>query len=211
VPKMLEEIAQVKSHIFVASEKTEKECLDRMLFGTSKVYCDDALAVKKGDILFLMNIDTNVLHGVFRAKADGKQGIVQDAWKGKYPYQGEVQLIRKLQTLKKAKILFKKLGIQSHRSLNDAITKRLLNLFSLTESEYLTQLSDNKVWGLLTPDYKSNGTRKNDISEEDKPRLESTTLWDFPRQSYGKTPKGNNKYAGVTPSFVIWNLIQRYT
>ena len=29
--------------------------------------------------------------------------------------------------------------------------------------------------------------------------LESTTLWDFPTQNYGKTPHGNNKYNGVTP------------
>jgi len=41
--------------------------------------------------------------------------------------------------------------------------------------------------------------------------LESTTLWDFPTQNYGKVPHGNNKYNGVTPAFVIWNLLQRYT
>lgn len=47
--------------------------------------------------------------------------------------------------------------------------------------------------------------------EGEKPPLEATTLWDYPTQSYGKTPKGNNKYPGVTPAFIIWNLIQRYT
>lgn len=41
--------------------------------------------------------------------------------------------------------------------------------------------------------------------------IESTTLWDFPRQSYGETLKGNNKFNGVTPAGVIWNLLQRYT
>lgn len=41
--------------------------------------------------------------------------------------------------------------------------------------------------------------------------LEATTLWDFPIQSYGKTPKGDNKFKGVTPALAIWNLIQRYT
>jgi len=41
--------------------------------------------------------------------------------------------------------------------------------------------------------------------------IESTTLWDFPRQNYGDTPHGNNKYNGVTPALVIWNLLQRYT
>lgn len=41
--------------------------------------------------------------------------------------------------------------------------------------------------------------------------LESTTLWDFPTQNYGVKQHGNNKYNGVTPAFVIWNLLQRYT
>ncbi len=45
----------------------------------------------------------------------------------------------------------------------------------------------------------------------EKPVLEATTLWDYPTQSYGKTPKGNNKFQGVTPAFIIYNLIQRYT
>jgi DNA modification methylase len=41
--------------------------------------------------------------------------------------------------------------------------------------------------------------------------IESTTLWDFPTQNYGDTPHGDNKFNGVTPAFVIWNLVQRYT
>jgi DNA modification methylase len=47
--------------------------------------------------------------------------------------------------------------------------------------------------------------------DEDKPKLASTTLWDYPKQSYGKTQKGSNKYAGVTPAFVIYNMVRRYT
>src|SRR3989338_10287142 len=41
--------------------------------------------------------------------------------------------------------------------------------------------------------------------------LESTTLWDYPTQNYGDKPHGNNKYNGVTPAFVLWNLLHRYT
>lgn len=51
-------------------------------------------------------------------------------------------------------------------------------------------------------------TKKNG---EEKPPLESTTLWDYPKQSYGKTPKGNNKFQGVTPAFIIYNMVSRYT
>ncbi len=43
------------------------------------------------------------------------------------------------------------------------------------------------------------------------PKFETTTLWDYPTQNYGDKPHGYNKYSGVTPAFVIWNLIQRYT
>ena len=43
------------------------------------------------------------------------------------------------------------------------------------------------------------------------PKFETTTLWDFPTQNYGDKLHGNNKYHGVTPAFIIWNLIQRYT
>ncbi len=42
-------------------------------------------------------------------------------------------------------------------------------------------------------------------------QIESTTLWDFPKQNYGDRLHGDNKYRGVTPAFVIWNLLQRYT
>lgn len=47
--------------------------------------------------------------------------------------------------------------------------------------------------------------------DDEKPPFETTTLWDYPKQSYGKKPKGNNKFQGVTPAFVIWNMVQRYT
>jgi len=44
-----------------------------------------------------------------------------------------------------------------------------------------------------------------------KPKFETTTLWDFATQNYGDKPHGDNKYRGVTPAFIVWNLIQRYT
>ncbi len=47
--------------------------------------------------------------------------------------------------------------------------------------------------------------------KNNQPKFETTTLWDFPTQNYGDIPHGDNKYHGVTPAFVIWNLVQRYT
>jgi DNA modification methylase len=46
-----------------------------------------------------------------------------------------------------------------------------------------------------------------------KPRLtlQTTTLWDYPSQHYEEGAHGDAGYRGATPSWVIWNLLQRYT
>lgn len=42
-------------------------------------------------------------------------------------------------------------------------------------------------------------------------RIQATTLWEYPSQHYGTGMQGDQRYVGATPSYVIWNLIQRYT
>ncbi len=44
-----------------------------------------------------------------------------------------------------------------------------------------------------------------------QPKLEPTTLWDFPAQNYGGKRQGSTSYTGATPSYIIWNLLERYT
>jgi len=191
----------LRGQIFACTNKTEKECLDRMLFSTNKVYANKALQTKKGDYLFLFNMDSDRLYGIFKAKSDGKKDIVPEAWHGKYPYQVEVEKEGNINSIKNAKKLLSRLNINWREQLPPAMTKALLNCFD----------NPNLDWGSLIPAI----TIKKSVSapplEDEKPPIEATTLWDYPRQSYGKTPKGDNKYAGVTPAFIIYNLVQRYT
>ena len=42
-------------------------------------------------------------------------------------------------------------------------------------------------------------------------RIQPTTLWDYPSQDYGEGQQGRPGYKGATPSYIIWNLLQRYT
>jgi DNA modification methylase len=162
-----------------------------MLFATNKLYGDNVLKIKRGDILFLVNLDTDILYGSFRAKSDGGKDLVPEAWKGKYPYQVKVQKNGKAHSISEAKKIISLIGLSWHNTLDSDR--------ALTLSRYLEN-----------PDPKLLTKIKNRV-EEEKPRLASTTLWDYPRQSYGKTPKGSNKYAGVTPAFVIYNMVWRYT
>jgi hypothetical protein len=38
-----------------------------------------------------------------------------------------------------------------------------------------------------------------------------TTLWDYPSQHYGEEEQGSQAYRGATPSYVIWNVLHRFT
>lgn len=42
-------------------------------------------------------------------------------------------------------------------------------------------------------------------------RLLNTTLWEYPSQHYGDEQQGDKRYVGATPSWVIWQLLMRYT
>ncbi|MCC6797558.1 MAG: DNA methylase [Candidatus Hydrogenedentes bacterium] len=41
--------------------------------------------------------------------------------------------------------------------------------------------------------------------------LQTTTLWEYPSQHYGDAEQGSKEYIGATPSYIIWNLLERYT
>lgn len=38
-----------------------------------------------------------------------------------------------------------------------------------------------------------------------------TTLWDYPSQHYGDEEQGSQRFKGATPSYVIWNVLQRHS
>lgn len=38
-----------------------------------------------------------------------------------------------------------------------------------------------------------------------------TTHWEYPSQHYGESTQGDPRYAGASPSWVVWQLLMRYT
>ncbi|MCB9838806.1 MAG: DNA methylase [Phycisphaeraceae bacterium] len=57
------------------------------------------------------------------------------------------------------------------------------------------------------------GKRRPRAQRFDKPPITvfPSTLWTYPSQHYGDTEHGDKNYAGATPSWVIWQLLTRYT
>lgn len=207
--------------VLSCTNSSEEECFRRLLFGTNKVYAPGFMRIRKGFFLFLYNLDTKKLYGVFRAVSDADLKIDPEAWGGKYPYQVKVEPVHDVICFRDGDKLLKKLSMQRAAPIGKKAMLKLLELFRPKDltmdawSEYLSKKSPKasavtipkecRDWLLLGE------VAKIENSVEETPQLEATTLWDFPRQSYGKAPKGDNKYPGVTPALIIWNLIWRYT
>ena len=60
---------------------------------------------------------------------------------------------------------------------------------------------------------KTHGRSRGSKQPFKKPELRvfPTTLWEYPSQHYGNTIQGDQSYVGATPSWVIWQLLMRYT
>ncbi|CAN5445381.1 hypothetical protein BH09PLA1_BH09PLA1_21690 [soil metagenome] len=63
----------------------------------------------------------------------------------------------------------------------------------------------------MMPDHRPRPPHTRSNAKKPPLRIQATTLWDYPSQDYGDTHQGLPGYKGATPSYIIWNLLQRYT
>jgi hypothetical protein len=86
----------------ICTNNTEKECLDRGLFGDREWRIQYLRAVRKGNIGFLLNVSSNELLGIFAAEGPAQLNINPDAWRGNFPAQIKVKPLGKLQRIAEA-------------------------------------------------------------------------------------------------------------
>ena len=55
------------------------------------------------------------------------------------------------------------------------------------------------------------GPKRGPVQKKPPLRVMTTTLWEYPSQHYGDEIQGDKNYTGATPSWVIWQLLKRYT
>jgi hypothetical protein len=132
----------------ICTNNTERECLERQLFGDKEKALSYISRIKKGHIGFLYNVTSDNLIGVFAAVGEPRLNIVPEAWRGKFPAQIRIQLIGELQRItgavEKLKdiVTFRSIEKESSsffmpaKRIYDAdVTEKVLSLFPITPSE----------------------------------------------------------------------------
>lgn len=204
----------IRGFIFACTYRSLKECFERKLIGTTRVYGPIVIRIRAGDLLFLNDLNSDVLYGVLKAVSDGGFNLQPEAWNGRYPYQVRFKILGDVIKIGNARNILRKFGIKRSTPLYG---KKLLNFLDLflpkqTLLDTSIRLANNSSSRLILEEKRKVQERINEVDiEEEIPLIEATTFWDFPKQSYGLTPKGDNKYPGVTPALIIYNLIWRYT
>jgi hypothetical protein len=77
--------------VLLCGNWTERECLERRLFGAPYDEWNRISQIKKGDVLFLLNYQTNRLHGIYEAVGDAELNIEPYAFGGRFPAQVRVR------------------------------------------------------------------------------------------------------------------------
>lgn len=94
-----------QGYVFICSNWTQEECLDRRLFAMPKSKWSRVSQVKEGDILLLLNYQTNHLHGIFEAASDAGLDIEPHAFGGRFPAQVRVKRKMKCRWVDKSMLL----------------------------------------------------------------------------------------------------------
>ena len=104
---------------FVCKKDTEAECFGRMLFGDTRSFWNEIRDVRRGDVLFLYNLETDVLFGPFIADSDGQLNIEPDAWGSRFPAQVRVRAPAGIAVINNASTIFGFLRRRSCRLADD--------------------------------------------------------------------------------------------
>ena len=75
----------VEGYLFLSSNRTQKECFQKKLFGSTRKFWGWIEEIKIGTSLFLYNVDSKTLFGPFRAASEGKWNIDPAAWENVRP------------------------------------------------------------------------------------------------------------------------------
>jgi hypothetical protein len=176
----------IRGFVFACTNKSEKECFERNLMGATKIYGPVVIRIRKGDLLFLVNLTSNVLFGVFEAVSNGGFNLQPEAWNGKYPYQVKYKTLGNVIKVKNGKRILQKFSIKRNTPLYGKKLLNFLDVFTPKQTSLDASINpaENYTINLILEKRRKIEERMSEVDiEEEIPLIEATTFWDFPRQS----------------------------
>jgi len=104
-------IQSERCFIMLCNDRTERECLERNLFGDKARNFQYLSDIKTGDIGLLLNVEKDELIGIFRACSEPQLHIEPHAWDGRFAAQVRVETIGKLHRIKDAAFILNNAGV----------------------------------------------------------------------------------------------------
>ncbi|MCX7805227.1 MAG: AAA family ATPase [Planctomycetota bacterium] len=135
----------------ICTDGTEKECLDKGLFGDRAFQFDHMKAIERGHVGFLVNVSRDELIGPFEARDRAGMNIDPSVWGGGFPAQVRVKPIGEIKRISEASSkltnileirLLKGHKIPAKKTYGPEITARVLALF---ESPQKSQNGSSKA------------------------------------------------------------------
>jgi len=145
----------VPCYFKICNTASQKESLDKLIFGGFATESKYMSAVKKGDIVFLYNPVEDKLWGIFEAEGPPAMNIDASAFKGQYPYQTKVRAIGDIECIENASKVLKQSDIikfvfqtsknnytynrPAQSSYGPEITRKILLLFKGAPAEMVEE------------------------------------------------------------------------
>jgi hypothetical protein len=99
---------KVAGYLFLCSNRTQSECLQKRLFGLGRKYWGWVQQIVTGSPLFLYNIDSKTLLGPFQAASEGRLNIDPRAWENMRPLEFAAQVSVKWEKIHELETAYKK-------------------------------------------------------------------------------------------------------
>lgn len=150
----------------LCTDRTEKECLEKGLFGDREWRLPHLKSIKKGDIGFLLNISKNELLGIFEAESPAQLNIDPNAWERQFPAQVKMKLVgRSVQRISGATEKLEKIvqlreikresfsyKVPTQNTYGPEVTEKVLTLYDIPETLEKAQPQPPEV-GMIPAEY----------------------------------------------------------
>mgnify|MGYP001176969236 FL=1 len=103
--------ASERCFIMLCDDRTEEECLRRRLFGDMARRFEYLDEIQPGDMGLLLNVNRDMLIGVFRACSIAAMNMEPDAWNGRFAAQVRVEPVGEIRRVSDAAYILTKAGV----------------------------------------------------------------------------------------------------